>query len=315
MIAVLDDLRTGGKRALARALAQVESAPDADETIALLDAAFAEPHGLSVGVTGPPGVGKSTLVDSLIANLRAQGISVAVIAIDPSSMRSGGALLGDRARLATLDPGDQGVFVRSMASRGRLGGLSDLVFPAMVLMQALYDIVLIETVGVGQSEIEVSGIADSTLLCVQPASGDSLQFLKAGVMEVPDFVVVTKSDLGAAARRAATDLRSALAVTQANGTLTPILLCSAQTGEGINDLVSILTGYKINYLMKSDYSNARLNSATAWCNAAIIDQFGRWGLEKKIENHDNFQNPSPFAAHNDFVTKLKIALRNLDFCS
>ncbi len=314
MIGSLADLRAGGKRALARALAQIESAPHAAETVALLDAAFAEPHGLSVGVTGPPGVGKSTLVDCLIARLRAQDISVAVIAIDPSSMRSGGALLGDRARLAALDPMDQGVFVRSMANRGRLGGLSDLVFPAMVLMQALYDIVLIETVGVGQSEIEVSGIAESTLLCVQPASGDSLQFLKAGVMEVPDFVVVTKSDLGASARRAAADLRAALAVTEANAAQTPILLCSSQTGEGVNDLVDIISDHKVNYLTKTIYSTARQRIAATWCSAAIRDQFGMWGLNFYNEKQTDRNQSTPFATHNAFVSKLSTILRNLDFC-
>ncbi|MBL8673659.1 MAG: ATP/GTP-binding protein, partial [Rhodospirillales bacterium] len=190
-------LRAGGKPALAAALARLERDPDSDASRRLLDEAYRHPRAHVVGVTGPPGVGKSTLLSSLIAEWRGRGRRVGVIAVDPSSRRTGGALLGDRARLAT-DPGDAGVFVRSMAARDRLGGLAELTLGAMVVMRALFDVVLIETVGVGQSETDVAGVADTVLFCVQPGSGDSLQFMKAGIVEIPDIVAVTKGDLGRA---------------------------------------------------------------------------------------------------------------------
>ncbi|HLN24000.1 MAG TPA: AAA family ATPase, partial [Patescibacteria group bacterium] len=155
----LSSLRSGGKGALARALARIEQAPDAEDVIALLSQAYEAPLAQVVGMTGPPGVGKSTLMNALIQGWRARGRRVACIAVDPSSRRSGGALLGDRTRLST-DPEDQGIFVRSMAARDRLGGLAGLTVAAMVLMRALYDVVLIETVGVGQSETDVVGVAD-----------------------------------------------------------------------------------------------------------------------------------------------------------
>lgn len=276
--AALARLREGGKRALALALADIERDLHGPETAALLDAAFDAPHGRTIGITGPPGVGKSTLVDGLISRLRKQGNSVAVIAIDPSSARTGGAILGDRARFASLDPLDKNIFVRSMATRGRLGGLSDLVFPALVLMQAVYDIVLVETVGVGQSEIEISGLADTTVLCVQPASGDSLQFLKSGVMEVPDIVLVTKSDIGSAARRAAADLRSALSVTQGGGLGPQVLLCSSRTGEGLDEAVESLmkTGSDGNNILA--LREARTCQFTRWHRQVIEVEFGKYGL-------------------------------------
>ena len=153
-----------------------------------------------------------------------------MIAVDPSSRRSGGALLGDRARIAA-DPDDAGVFIRSMAARRRLGGLADLTFPALVLLRAGFDRVLVETVGVGQSETEIADCADLVVLCVQPASGDALQFIKAGVMEAPDLVLVTKGDLGAPARRAAADVRGALSL--AGGAGRGRAGVSAHSGEGV----------------------------------------------------------------------------------
>lgn len=160
-------LRAGGKAALARALAGLETAPDALETTTLLAQAHAAPRARVIGITGPPGVGKSTLVNGLITHWRAAGKTVGVIAIDPSSRRSGGALLGDRTRLS-VDPEDRGVFVRSMAARDHLGGLAGLTVAAMVLMRALFDVVLIETVGVGQSETEVSRVVDTVVFAFSP---------------------------------------------------------------------------------------------------------------------------------------------------
>jgi len=165
-----------------------------------------------------------------------------------------------------------------MATRGRLGGLSDLVFPAMMLMQATHDVVLVETVGIGQSEIEIAGIADITALCVQPASGDSLQFLKSGVMEVPDVILVTKSDIGGAARRAAADLRSALSVTQGGNMPTAIHLVSSKTGEGMTEaLVSLLSFHPQDRAIHTR-TDARMGQAMRWHEDAVMADFGTFGL-------------------------------------
>ena len=205
----LHDLRRGGKPALATTLAALETNPDDVDLTTLLTEAYLAPLGQVIGLTGPPGVGKSTLAGALINAYRKQGKRVGVIAVDPSSRRSGGALLGDRTRLRT-DPEDQDVFIRSMAARDQLGGLAEITYGAMVLMRALYDVVLVETVGVGQSETDIAMAADTVVFCVQPGSGDSLQFMKAGIVEIPDVVVVTKGDMGHAAIRAKADVKGAL---------------------------------------------------------------------------------------------------------
>ncbi len=192
----------------------VESrSPDArEETGALL--AGVSPAALGgeapahvIGVTGPPGVGKSSLLSRLVAAWRARGRTVAVLAVDPSSRRSGGSLLGDRARIEA-EPADRGVFIRSTAAGDRLGGLAPATRAAAGALAAAFDVVVIETVGVGQSETEVADVADTVAVVVQPGSGDVLQFLKAGIMEVPDVLVVTKSDLGEVAIRAVADLQA-----------------------------------------------------------------------------------------------------------
>jgi LAO/AO transport system kinase len=162
-----------------------------------------------VGVTGPPGVGKSSLLSRLVSAWRTRGRSVAVLTVDPTSRRSGGALLGDRGRIE-VDPADRRVFIRSTAAAGRLGGLAPATRAAAAALAAAFDVVVIETVGVGQSETEVADVADTVAVVVQPGSGDVLQFLKAGIMEVPDVLVVTKADLGRVATRAIADLRTAL---------------------------------------------------------------------------------------------------------
>jgi LAO/AO transport system kinase len=227
-------LRDGGKRALAAALADLERDPEGEKAQALLDAAWREPKAHVVGVTGPPGVGKSSLCAALVAAWRKAGKTVGVIAVDPSSKSSGGALLGDRVRIVH-DSTDEGSFVRSMAARDRLGGLADQTLAAMVVMRALFDRVLIETVGVGQSETDVAGVADTVVFCVQPGSGVSLQFMKAGIVEIPHLIVVTKADLGAAAERARADVAGALSLATA-GDEWPVktLAVSSRSGTGID---------------------------------------------------------------------------------
>src|SRR5256885_2879190 len=188
-----------------------------------------------VGVTGPPGAGKSSLLSALVSAWRAAGRTVAVLAVDPSSKRSGGSLLGDRARIEH-DPRDNGVLIRSTAAGGRLGGLAAPTRDAAFALAAAFDVVVVETVGVGQSETEVEELCDTTVVIVQPASGDTLQFLKAGIMEVPDVLVVTKADLGDVALRAQRDLRAAL---RALGVArTPVVsVSSIPPPTGIDELV------------------------------------------------------------------------------
>ena len=276
----LSALKTGGKVAIARALALLEQSPDSPQVIDLLSEAYEAPQAHVVGMTGPPGVGKSTMMNALISGWRGRGRTVACIAVDPSSRRSGGALLGDRTRLST-DPEDQGIFVRSMAARDRLGGLAGLTVSAMVLMRALYDVVLIETVGVGQSETDVVGVADTVIFCVQPDSGDSLQFMKAGIAEIPHIVVVTKADMGAAASRARADVLGALSLAEEeSGWSIPVLLVSSQQAQGMDELIGTLDAHAAYLAGDGRLASARQAQAGQWLVEAVRERFGREGIRR-----------------------------------
>jgi LAO/AO transport system kinase len=219
-------------------------------------------------------------MNALIQGWRGRGRRVACIAVDPSSRRSGGALLGDRTRLST-DPEDQGIFVRSMAARDRLGGLAGLTVSSMVLMRALYDVVLIETVGVGQSETDVVGVADSVLFCVQPGSGDSLQFMKAGIAEIPHIVVVTKADMGAAAQRASADVRGALSLAEEpDGWEIPVLMVSSQQKDGVEALISALDRHAGYLTGSGKLAEARQAQAALWLVESVRERFGREGVKR-----------------------------------
>ncbi|WP_395017286.1 ArgK/MeaB family GTPase [Dongia sp.] len=277
----LADLRAGGKPALANILAKLESSPDDGDLTTLLTDAYLAPLGQVIGLTGPPGVGKSTLAGALISAYRAQGKSVGVIAVDPSSRRTGGALLGDRVRLRS-DPDDQGTFIRSMAARDQLGGLAEITFGAMVLMRAVYDIVLVETVGVGQSETDISMAADTVVFCVQPGSGDSLQFMKAGIVEIPDIVVVTKGDMGPAATRARADVVGALgmAAEPSFDWTVAVKIVTATSGEGLDALLAEI-GEHWHWLHREGHlAERRRLQAENWLKQAIKDRYGREGLKR-----------------------------------
>jgi len=301
----LTALARGGKPALAAALARLEQAPEAEATLGLLDAAYGSPRAHVVGVTGPPGVGKSTLIGALISAWRRAGETVGVVAVDPSSRVSGGALLGDRTRLRT-DPEDDGVFVRSMAARDKLGGLAALTVSAMVLMRALYDKVIIETVGVGQSETDVAGAADTVVLCLQPGSGDSLQFMKAGIVEIPHVAVVTKSDLGEPAERARSDALAVLGLAEhgADDWLVPVLLLSSLRRDGIDQLMAAVARHW-HWLGDGDrLARARSAQAAYWLIEGVREAFGRDGL-RRVGALTLPPGASPFRAAADLASKLR----------
>lgn len=224
-----------------------------------------------VGVTGPPGAGKSTLLGELVRAWRGSGRSVAVLAVDPSSRRSGGSLLGDRARIP-FDPRDEAVFIRSTAAAGRLGGLAPATRAAAQALAAAFDIVVVETVGVGQSETDVAEVADTVAVIVQPGSGDVLQFLKAGIMEIPDVLVVTKADLGDVALRARRDLHAALRSLGAD--VAVVAVSSLPPASGIDDLVAALDAHR----ERLDVAERRLTSRRASALADFAAEHGERGL-------------------------------------
>jgi LAO/AO transport system kinase len=231
---LLEGVRSGDRRALARAITLVENSdPLAYELVRELYPETGRAY--SVGITGPPGVGKSSLIGSLIRHIRAQDKTIGVVSVDPSSPFTKGALLGDRIRLADhfLDPG---VFIRSMGTRGHLGGLAEATLQALLLLDAAgRDLLFLETVGTGQSEVEVIGVADTVVLVLMPGSGDSVQALKAGIMEIPDVIVVNKRD-HPAAKTMLNEVRSILSLDQERDWRPPIVLTEAVTGEGIEEL-------------------------------------------------------------------------------
>ncbi|MHB1837470.1 MAG: ArgK/MeaB family GTPase [Solirubrobacteraceae bacterium] len=272
-------LRAGDLSAAAEALNLIESRrPEARaQTDALLAevspaALGGEARARVIGLTGPPGVGKSTLLSRLVSAWRRQGDTVAVLAVDPSSRRSGGSLLGDRARIER-DPSDGGVFIRSTAAGTRLGGLAPATRAASEALAAAFDVVVIETVGVGQSETEIADVADTVAVVVQPGSGDVLQFLKAGIMEIPDVLVVNKADLGTVATRAVADLEAALRSLGAGDT-DVVAVSSVAPASGIDELQAALHRHHGSL----DLSQRRARGRRAHALAEFTVEHGEAGL-------------------------------------
>jgi LAO/AO transport system kinase len=265
-------------------LLESTTAQDREQAAALLGAVSpaalgSEAPGHIVGVTGPPGAGKSTLLSALLRSWRA-GVdtpegrprTVAMLAVDPSSRRSGGSLLGDRARI-DFDPADAGVFIRSTSAGEQLGGLASATRAGAQALAAAFEVVVIETVGVGQAETDVADVADTVVVVVQPGSGDVLQFLKSGIMEIPDVLVVTKADLGQVAMRTRRDLTAALRSLGSRST--PVIAVSSlPPPTGVDELVAALDEHRAGL----DLPARRLRARRAGALADYTRAHGERGL-------------------------------------
>ena len=275
----------GDARAVARAISVVER-EDA-ESAALIGRLFARTgRALVVGLTGAPGVGKSTLVDRLTTVFRRERLRVGILAVDPTSPFSGGAILGDRIRMQS-HAADAGVFVRSMATRGQLGGLARATDDARIVLDAAgIDVVLIETVGVGQGEIEVSRTADVAVVVLAPGSGDDVQAIKAGIMEIADVFVVNKADRDGA-DRAVADIEGMLSLQErgTDGWRPPVVKCCAASGDGVEELVTAVRGFVERGLVAEDrarrWARTRLESILV---GRLVERIGaERGLDDAIE--------------------------------
>jgi LAO/AO transport system kinase len=261
-------------------LLESATAEDREQSAALLrevspQALGGEAPGHVIGITGPPGAGKSTLLSALLHAWRNGGPptrTVAMLAVDPSSRRSGGALLGDRARIE-LDAADRGVLVRSTAAGERLGGLAWPTRAAAQALAAAFDVVVIETVGVGQAETEIVDVADTIAVVVQPGSGDALQFLKSGIMEIPDVLVVTKADLGQLAARTRRDLSASLRSLGSRSTHV-LAVSSLPPPQGIDELIAALEQHRADL----DLAERRLRARRAGALADYTHEHGERGL-------------------------------------
>jgi LAO/AO transport system kinase len=233
-----------------------------------------------IGITGPPGAGKSSLTAALIALWRRRGLRVGVLAVDPSSPVSGGALLGDRLRMKTAMD-DDGVFIRSLACRGEFGGLSAEVWPMSLVMLAAFDVALIETVGVGQREIDIAAMCDTTCFVAQPGSGDSIQFLKAGILEVPHILVVNKEDMGVVAQRTLSELAGALKRAPGEGGwAVPVLAASATRGTGVESLAEALERHHALLVAQGDIAARRRHYQARWILKRLQEEFGSFGIAR-----------------------------------
>jgi len=292
-----DRVLAGDPRALARALSLVEDeSPDAAALMAALYPRTG--RAWTLGVTGPPGAGKSTLVDQIARALRARGVSVGIIAVDPTSPFTGGAILGDRVRMQA-HAGDAGVFIRSMATRGHLGGLAGATADAALLLDAAgRECVIIETVGVGQAEVDIIRTADVCVVVLVPGTGDEVQALKAGIMEIADLFVVNKSDREGADRMvAAVETVLGLAPADAGAWTPPVLKTEATRGVGVPQVLEAVDRFRAGAVKRVDLrrrervehrlrellTSAFLDRAGRKLAAGELEQLGRQVAERKVD--------------------------------
>ncbi len=272
-----------------------------------------------IGVTGAPGAGKSTLLDALVRALRADDQTVGIVAVDPSSQRSGGALLGDRFRMRA-GARDDGVFVRSMAARDRLGGLADATQASAAVLSAVFDVVFVETVGVGQSEAEVAQLVDTLVFVAQPAAGDTLQYMKAGLVELPDVFAVNKADLGAPAERTAAEITAGLGLGEprGDGWSPPVVLIAAREGRGIDDLWEAVRGHRAHLEAADLLERRRREGRTALLRDWLARRYGSYGLERlggpdaAARRLDAADGQSPYAVLGPLCREIEDALRKAE---
>ena len=265
-------------------LADDRRADRREEALELLDVLEREtlfPGAARIGLTGAPGAGKSTLLDALVRELRPKGETVAIVAVDPSSRTTGGALLGDRVRVRS-GASDPGVFIRSMAARDQLGGLAESAWSAVVILAAAFDRVFVETVGVGQSESDVAALVDTLVYVATPGTGDALQFMKAGILEYPDVFVVNKADFGAAAKRTASELKGSINLgdRSVSPTEAAVILTSASAGEGIGELVSAIDTHRQRLIDDDALREKRLRGREIQLLGALERRYGAFGIEQ-----------------------------------
>ncbi|MBL8397480.1 MAG: methylmalonyl Co-A mutase-associated GTPase MeaB [Candidatus Accumulibacter sp.] len=278
-------IRRGERAAVASGLNLLDNKLDeARQGAARLLAALAGEHGLSaghlIGITGPPGAGKSSLLAAMIRKWRQSERTVGVLAVDPSSRpeAGGGALLGDRIRIKNTAH-DEGLFIRSLANRSQLGGVASEVWPMSWLMLACFDIVVIETVGVGQTEIDIAEIGDTVCYVAQPASGDTIQYLKSGIIEIPDIFAVNKADLGAPARKTAGELTRASSRQDRRADWDyPVCLVSANDHSGIQPLLAHVDRHRRFLIDGGLFDELRARHQRAWVVRLLKDEFGTFGL-------------------------------------
>jgi len=255
-----------------------------EQTLELLDALeqlSPFPGSPRVGLTGAPGSGKSTLLDALVGELRPRGETLGIVAVDPSSQSTGGALLGDRVRVRSA-AADPGVFIRSMAARDQLGGLAESTWAAILILSAAFDRVFVETVGVGQSETDVATLVDTLIYVATPEAGDVLQFMKAGIFEYPDIFVVNKSDLGAAAGRTASEIRGGASLGERSDGRpdSAVLLTSARDGKGVDELVASIDRNHQQQIDANTLHERRLRGRRSQLLQTLERRYGAFGIEQ-----------------------------------
>ncbi|MBY0548129.1 MAG: methylmalonyl Co-A mutase-associated GTPase MeaB [Candidatus Obscuribacterales bacterium] len=282
------DLVNGDRRSLARALSIVEDGGDEAAWLVRRLFPYAGRAHL-IGITGPPGVGKSTLVDALISQIRSDGLKVGVLAIDPSSPFSGGAILGDRIRMQghTLD---KNVFIRSMANRGHSGGTALATYDAVRMMEAAGNqVVIIETVGVGQSELAIAETADTTVLVLMPGSGDDVQAIKSGIMEIGDVFVVNKGDLPGANKTASEILASLELSNRGQAWKQPVQVTNAETNQNVNAVWLSIQEHK-KYLDESNQLTERRKRRVESELTELVADIARKNLKDSLEHSSGVQS-------------------------